>query len=88
MSGKTAKYYANNPSAREKKKEYDTEYHKTPLRKKYRAALNKANRRAGTYGKMKALGIDRSHTKDGKMVLEKSSTNRARNGEGGKGTKK
>jgi hypothetical protein len=29
---------------------------------------------------MTKLGKDRSHTKDGKLVLEKRNTNRARNG--------
>jgi hypothetical protein len=47
---KSAKYYAENPEAREKKKQYDTEYHSTTERKKYRAFLNRKNRNAGTYG--------------------------------------
>ena len=47
---KSAKYYAENPEAREKKKEYDTEYHSTTERKKYRAFLNRKNQNAGTYG--------------------------------------
>jgi hypothetical protein len=47
---KSAKYYAENPEAREKKKEYDTAYHSTSERKKYRAFLNRKNRNAGTYG--------------------------------------
>ena len=47
---KSAKYYAENPEARDKKKEYDTEYHSTSERKKYRAFLNRKNRNAGTYG--------------------------------------
>ena len=47
---KSAKYYADNPEAREKKKQYDTEYHSTSERKKYRAFLNRKNRNAGTYG--------------------------------------
>ena len=33
-------------------------------------------------------GKDVSHTKSGKLVREKRSTNRARNGKGGKSTKK
>ena len=36
--------------AREKKKQYDTAYHSTTERKKYRAFLNRKNRNAGTYG--------------------------------------
>lgn len=47
---KSAKYYAENPEAREKKKQYDTEYHSTTERKRYRAFLNRKNRNAGTYG--------------------------------------
>jgi hypothetical protein len=47
---KSAKYYAENPEARDKKKQYDTEYHSTTERKKYRAFLNRKNRNAGTYG--------------------------------------
>lgn len=47
---KSAKYYAENPEAREKKKQYDTAYHSTTERKKYRAFLNRKNRNAGTYG--------------------------------------
>ena len=47
---KSSKYYAGNAKARGKKKEYDTEYHSTKERKKYRAFLNKKNRDAGTYG--------------------------------------
>ena len=47
---KSAKYYAENPEAREKKKQYDTAYHSTSERKKYRAFLNRKNRNAGTYG--------------------------------------
>ena len=47
---KSAKYYAENPEAREKKKQYDTAYHSTSERKRYRAFLNRKNRKAGTYG--------------------------------------
>ena len=53
------------------KKRYDTKYHATTKRKKYRAKLNKANRKAGTYG-----------NKDKKLVKESQSKNRARNKRG------
>lgn len=76
------------PEQIKKKREYDTKYHKTKERKKYRAELNKANRQAGTYGKMTKMGKDRSHTKSGKLVLENSSKNRARQGSNNKSTKK
>ena len=56
---------------------YDKEYQSSPERKKYRAELNKANRKAGTYGNKD--GKDMSHTKSGKMVKECQSKNRARN---------
>lgn len=72
----------------ERKRKYDKEYSATKERKKYRAELNRANRKAGTYGKMRALGMDRSHTKTGALVMERSSTNRARNGRDGKSSKK
>ncbi len=63
-----------------KKKAYDTKYHSTTKRKKYRAELNRANKKAGTYGN--GDGLDMSHTKKGKLVKEKASTNRARNKKG------
>lgn len=63
-----------------KKKKYDADYHATPARKKYRATLNKANRKRKTYGNKD--GKDLSHTKKGKLVKEKQSQNRARNKRG------
>lgn len=75
---KSARYYAKNKEAREKKKAYDTEYHKSPKRRKYRAALNKKNRDEGTYGN--GDGKDVSHKKDGGTTMEGQSSNRARNG--------
>lgn len=57
-----------------KKKAYDTAYHATPERRKYRAKLNKANRENPN-----KKGYDKSHTKSGKLVNEKQSKNRARN---------
>lgn len=69
-----------------KKKAYDKKYHSTTERKKYRAELNKANRKAGTYGN--GDGKDMSHKKGGGLVKEPASKNRARNGSSGKSTKK
>jgi len=57
-------------------------YNRKPAQKKRRAALNKENRRRGTYGN--GDGKDVSHKKSGKTVLEKASTNRRRNGRNGK----
>ena len=80
---KSAKYFAAHPEARAKKNKYNTEYHSTRKRKQYRAALNKSTR-AGTC----PAGSDNSHTKKGKTVCEKRSTNRARNGRGHTAKKK
>ena len=74
---RSAKYYAANPEAKKKKQAYDKAYHSTPERKKYRAKLNKANRKAKTYGNKD--GKDMSHTKGGRLVRERQSKNRARN---------
>ena len=82
---KTAQYYRNNPEARANKAKYDTAYHSTPSRKKYRRKLAKARRDAGVMGKG---GKDMSHTKSGKLVREDSSANRARQGAGGKPKRK
>lgn len=68
---------------------YDKAYEASAKRVKYREDLNAANRKAGTYGKMTAMGKDRSHTvKNGKIILtsESSKLNRARNGRNGKST--
>ena len=72
---KTSKYYKKNPKARKNKKDYDSEYHKTKKRKRYRAILNKENRKRGKKGD----GKDVSHKKGGGFVLESQSKNRARN---------
>jgi hypothetical protein len=56
---------------------YDKKYQSTEDRKKYRVELNKANRKDGTYGN--GDGMDKSHTKSGKLVNESQSKNRARN---------
>ena len=72
----------------DRKKKYDKEYSASKERKKYRAELNRENKKSGTYGKMRSLGMDRSHTKAGALVMERSSVNRARNGRDGKSTKK
>jgi hypothetical protein len=55
---KSAKYYAENPEAREVKKKYDTKYHSTEERIKYRTFLNKKNRDANTYGNGDGLDYD------------------------------
>jgi len=78
---KSARYFALNPDSREKKNEYNKEYHSTEERKKYRSRLNKANRASGS---KLGDGKDVSHKADGTTTLEKASANRARNGRGNK----
>ena len=73
---KTAQYYAKNPKARAKKKAYDTKYHSTKKRKKYRNDLQKERVRRGIAGKG---GKDVSHKRGGGYTLESPSKNRARN---------
>lgn len=88
LAGKHPSYDKLGMSEERKKKKlaYDKKYQATEERKKYRAKLNKANREAGTYGN--GDGLDVSHTKSGKVTKEKSKTNRARNGQNSKSTKK
>ena len=82
---RSAIFYAKNPASRAKKAKYDTEYHKTPARKKYRATLARERRRRGIMGKG---GKDLSHTKNGSMRLESPAKNRARQGSGGRPKRK
>ena len=63
------------PEAKRHKLEYDKKYQDTPERIKYREDLNRERRQRGVYGKG---GKDMSHTKDGKIVPEDASKNRAR----------
>ena len=69
----------------EKKLEYDKKYQASEERKNYRVELNRANRKAGTYGN--GDGKDMSHTKVGSLILESQKRNRARNGRNGRSTK-
>ena len=73
---KSAQYYRDNPEARKKKAEYDTKFHSTPARRKYRTELGKERRERGIDGKG---GKDVSHTRNGGTTLENPSANRARN---------
>lgn len=77
---KTSKYYAANPEAAEKRREYQRKRNKTKANKDYRAECNAARVKLGL---KKGDGMDASHTKSGKIVAEKRSANRARNGAGG-----
>tara|TARA_R110000824_G_scaffold255804_4_gene444787 strand:- start:506 stop:784 length:279 start_codon:yes stop_codon:yes gene_type:complete len=76
-TSKSSKNYAKSPASKKKKNDYQKEYDKSPKQRKKRSELNKANRKAGTYGN--GDGLDMSHTKKGTIVKEKASKNRARN---------
>jgi hypothetical protein len=88
LAGKHPSYDKLGMSDEQKKKKlaYDTKYQATEKRKNYRVKLNKANRDAGTYGNGDKL--DMSHTKKGAIVPENMKSNRARNGQNNKSTKK
>ena len=60
-----------------RKRRYDKAFDSTRKQKRYRAELNRENRRLGTYGNGDKKDV--SHTKKGKLVLEPQSLNRARN---------
>ena len=83
--GKSAAYYRKNPKARAKKNAAQRKRNKTSANKTYRAELNAARRKDDNYGKG---GADYSHTRSGRLVRESAKKNRARNGSGGKSTKK
>ena len=85
-TSKSAKYYKDNKEANDKKIAYQKAYNKKEGQVKYRSELNKANRDAGTYGNKD--GKDMSHKKNGALVKEAQSKNRARQGANGKSTKK
>ena len=59
-------------------KSYQKKYDGTDEQKGKRAALNKENRKRGTYGN--GDGKDVSHKKDGSTILEVAAKNRARKG--------
>jgi serine/threonine protein kinase len=82
---KSALAYRNNPASAKKHAEYNTKRNKSKERTAYRVELNRERRKRGIYGKG---GPDMSHTESGKLVEEKPSKNRGRNGAGGKSTKK
>lgn len=71
---RTAQYYAENPDARKKKAAYDKALNRRPSQKKKRAALNKYNRKKGTYGN--GDGLDASHKYDKIVGFVSASKNR------------
>jgi len=60
---KSKKYFDENPEAKAKKDEYNTKYHQTKERKRYRAFLNRINRKKGTYGNGDGLDYDHDEKK-------------------------
>lgn len=77
MAGKTAKYYAANPKARKKRLEQQKEYNKTDKGLKLRVEANAGRKKLGL---KKGDVRDASHTKNGGVVAEHRSKNRARKG--------
>lgn len=73
---RTARFYRENDDAREVKKRTDTAFNAKPSQKRKRAELAEERRERGVMGRG---GKDMSHTKDGRIVPENSSKNRARN---------
>jgi hypothetical protein len=72
---RTAKYYRDNPEARAKHRATSAKAQKKRSAVKKRVECNKFNRK----NSQKGDGMDCSH-KNGRLVLEKQSTNRARGG--------
>jgi hypothetical protein len=67
------------PEAFANKKKYDTKYHNNPKRREYRAELARERRKRKVMGDG---GKDMSHAKNGKIVSEDASRNRARHFKG------
>lgn len=71
---KSGKYYRDNPKAAKKKADYDTKYHSSDERKKYRRELQRERVKRGIAGKG---GGDLHHSKKG-LKRESPSKNRGR----------
>ena len=82
----TMAYYKANPEAYKKKKEYEKKRRKTAEGRRKYNEIRRFKTKHGLTGKMGNRDV--SHTKSGKLVLEKRSANRRRNGEGGRAKKK
>lgn len=82
---KTAKYYNSNPEAKAKKNAYQRKYNKKKGSVDKRVALNRENRRRGTYGNGDNLDYDHAV-----KSFVKATINRGRNSKnsGTKGDKK
>ena len=68
---KTAKYYRDHPESRQKHRDYQLEYQKSPENVRKRVELTKYNRGTGKYGN--GDGLDAAH-KGGKIVGYKSAS--------------
>jgi len=77
MASLSTKYYRANPEAKAKKNAYQKKFNSSPTQISNRTALNKENRRRGTYGNGDKLDV--SHKKGGGTKLEAQAKNRARN---------
>ena len=76
MASKSTLYYRSHPKAREKKKEYDTDFNKKKEQIKKRVELKQKNREHDRkYGKASREGKDLSHTSHG-LVYKSRSANR------------
>lgn len=81
----TAKYYQDNPEARKKKAEYQKDYDQKQSVKDKKVERRKERRDRGidgpndTNSHKPVAKKDMSHTKDGRLVPEEPSKNRARN---------
>ena len=76
MASRTTEYYRTHPKAREKKKEYDTNFNRKPEQVKKRAELKRENEEHDRkYGKASRRGKDLSHTSRG-LVYKSVSANR------------
>jgi hypothetical protein len=73
---KTARFYQANPEARKVKAKTDTAFNASSEQMAKRRELAIERRKRGVMGKG---GADMSHTKDGRIVKENASSNRARN---------
>jgi hypothetical protein len=86
IKGKSKKKGTTKATGRDYSKE--KKFQSSAKQKKYRAELNREAKKRGIYGKRHKAGKDLSHTSNGKMVLEDTKKNKARNGKNGKSTLK
>ena len=77
MASLSTKYYRSHAKARAKKNSYQKKFNSSPTQISKRTALNKENRRRGTYGNGDKLDV--SHKKGGATKHEAQSKYRARN---------